>query len=103
MIKHYGDWRDECLQQLTKMLNDQNQQRFQLELSLETTPRDSRYSANLVNLMKAEEDNPEKGVMPSDLNRKVDEALSQETHKFFEKTATQNLIRWKVNELLSLS
>jgi hypothetical protein len=37
----------------------------------------------------------EKSSITSELNRKVDEALAQETHKFFEKTAFQNLKKWK--------
>lgn len=73
---------------------DHQQQRFLLELTLETTSRDSRYSANLVNLMQAEEET-QGGLLPTELNRKVDEVLSQETHRFFEKTAAQNMKRWK--------
>ena len=96
MSKRYGDWRDEALIQLQSLIIEQQKQRTQLELVLETTPRDSRYSALLVSLMKAEEDNTvkEKAAV-IELNRKVDEALSQETHKFFEKTASQNIKRWK--------
>ena len=96
MSKRYGDWRDEALMQLQSLIIEQQKQRTQLELVLETTPRDSRYSALLVSLMKAEEDNTvkEKAAV-IELNRKVDEALSQETHKFFEKTASQNIKRWK--------
>eukprot|EP00596_Hydrurales_sp_CCMP1899_P001011 CAMPEP_0119034486 /NCGR_PEP_ID=MMETSP1177-20130426/1473_1 /TAXON_ID=2985 /ORGANISM="Ochromonas sp, Strain CCMP1899" /LENGTH=295 /DNA_ID=CAMNT_0006991947 /DNA_START=355 /DNA_END=1239 /DNA_ORIENTATION=+ len=97
MNKRYDDWRDESLAQLRVLSNDQLQQRIQMELSLEITPRDSRYSPHLVSLMKAEEDTTgkEKSSITSELNRKVDEALAQETHKFFEKTAFQNLKKWK--------
>lgn len=56
MNRRYDDWRDDSLAQLRTLFNDQLQQRIQMELSLETTPRDSRYSAHLVSLMKAEED-----------------------------------------------
>lgn len=97
MSIRYGDWRDDAFAQLKSLTADHQQQRTQLELTLETTPRDSRYSANLVGLMKAEEDNPGKDKAAiHELNRKVDEALSLETHKFFERTAAQNIKRWKV-------
>lgn len=96
MSKRYGDWRDEAQSQLQAFISEQSVQRTQLELTLETTPRDSRYSANLVSLMKAEEDNAGKEkLVAAELNRKVDEALSLETHKFFERTAAQNIKRWK--------
>ena len=96
MSVKYGDWREDALSQLKVLTSEHQQQRTQLELNLETTPRDSRYSSNLVGLMKAEEDNTGKDKMALvDLNRKVDEALSLETHKFFEKTAAQNIKRWK--------
>lgn len=96
MNKKYGDWRDEALLQLQSLIIEQQKQRMQLELVLETTPRDSRYSTLLVSLMKAEEDNTVKEKAATiELNRKVDEALCLETHKFFEKTASQNIKRWK--------
>jgi hypothetical protein len=96
MSSRYGDWRDDAILQLKCLTADHQQQRTQLELTLETTPRDSRYSANLVGLMKAEEENPGKDKASIyELNRKVDEALSLETHKFFERTAAQNIKRWK--------
>ena len=96
MSVKYGDWREDALSQLKVLTCEHQQQRTQLELNLETTPRDSRYSSNLVGLMKAEEDNTGKDkAILLDLNRKVDEALSLETHKFFEKTAAQNIKRWK--------
>ena len=83
--------------QLKALTSEHQQQRTQLELLLETTPRDSRYSLNLVTLMKAEEDDVGKDkVAMYELNREVDEALAVETHNFFEKTAAQNVKRWKV-------
>jgi hypothetical protein len=93
----YGDWRDDAVLQLKALTSEHQQQRTQLELILETTPRDSRYSANLVNLMKAEEDDAGKDkVAMFELNREVDEALALETHNFFQRTAAQNVKRWKV-------
>ena len=82
---------------LVALTNDQNLQRMQLELTLETTPRDSRYSNSLVNLMKCEEAAVRDGgnSLSSDITRRVDEALAQETHKFFAKTCAQNIKRWK--------
>lgn len=91
------DWRDEVRAQLLALTNDQNLQRVQLELTLETIPRDSRYSSSLVNLMKCEEAAVRDGgnVLSTDISRRVDEALAQETHKFFAKTCAQNIKRWK--------
>lgn len=97
MNGRYGDWRDDAVLQLKALTSEHQQQRTQLELVLETTPRDSRYSSNLVNLMKAEEDDTGKDkVAMYELNREVDEALALETHNFFERTAAQNVKRWKV-------
>ena len=47
--------------------------------------------------MKAEEDDTGKDKAAMyELNREVDEALALETHNFFERTAAQNVKRWKV-------
>ncbi len=71
-------------------------QRVNLELALETAPRDSRYSPALVDLMRKEEialkDNPK---LARDLAPRVDEMLSHETRAFFHKTVQQNLKRWQ--------
>jgi hypothetical protein len=72
------------------------QQRIQLELTLETTPRDSRYSNGLLDLMKKEE------LMMKDAHcaaakaivQKVDDALRCETQNFFAKSTQQNSRRW---------
>ena len=73
-------------------------QRLQLELTLETNPRDSRYSTQLVELMKREEvairENCTSTATTS-LIRRVDEALKSETEKFFQKTTRQNVTRWQ--------
>jgi len=92
-----SSWVDEVKQQLASLTQDQNLQRVQLELTLETTPRDSRYSSSLVNLMKCEEAAVRDGgnALSGDISRRVDEALAQETHKFFAKTCAQNIKRWK--------
>jgi len=72
-------------------------QRLQLELTLETIPRDSRYSAQLIDLMKREEvalrDNST-AAPTAELTRRVDEALRVETEKFFNKNVEQNVKRW---------
>lgn len=74
------------------------QQRLQLELTLETIPRDSRYSAQLIDLMKREEmairDNTDPKNM-RDLIQRVDDALRTETERFFNKTVQQNVKRWE--------
>ncbi len=71
-------------------------QRIQQELTFETTPRDSRYSNGLLELMKREEQivkdcnyNASKVII-----QKVDEALRSETQQFFAKSAFQNVKRW---------
>lgn len=72
-------------------------QRIQLELTLETLPRDSRYSNTLIDLMKREEtalQDGAKSAMLKDLIARVDEALKQETKHFFEKSTQQNCKRW---------
>lgn len=72
-------------------------QRLQLELTLETIPRDSRYSQQLIDLMKREEvairDNCN-ATSTTELIRRVDDALRVETERFFNKTAEQNVKRW---------
>jgi len=72
-------------------------QRLQLELTLETIPRDSRYSAQLIDLMKREETAIRDNFGTSatqDLIQRVDDALRSETEKFFNKTVQQNVKRW---------
>lgn len=73
-------------------------QRLQLELTLETNPRDSRYSTQLVELMKREEVAIRENctsTATTTLIRRVDEALKSETEKFFQKTTRQNVTRWQ--------
>lgn len=72
-------------------------QRLQLELTLDTIPRDSCYSAQLIDLMKREElalrDNP-RSSGTSELVSRVDDALRTETGRFFSKSVTQNVKKW---------
>jgi len=72
-------------------------QRLQLELTLETIPRDSRYSPQLIDLMKREEvaiRESSNASSTAELIRRVDDALRVETERFFNKTAEQNVRRW---------
>jgi hypothetical protein len=80
------------------------QQRIQLELTFETTPRDSRYSNGLLELMKKEEQvmkDPHCAAAKA-IVLKVDDALRCETQFFFAKSAQQNTRRWlSLNEKLT--
>jgi len=70
-------------------------QRIALELQLETTTHDSRFSNQLLGLMQKEEIMQRDGTGPPvDLVRKTDEMLGQETRKFFAKTTGSNVRRW---------
>lgn len=69
----------------------------QLELTLDTTPRDSRYSTSLVELMKREETLTRDGGSAStiaELAKAVDAALNDETSKYFRKITQQNVRKW---------
>ena len=72
-------------------------QRVQLELAFETTPRDSRYSNGLLDLMKKEESMLKDSNMDSQsvacIVKKVDDLLRSETQAFFAKTSQQNIRR----------
>lgn len=69
----------------------------QVDLNLETTPRDSRYSNGLLDLMKKEE------IMLKDPNspatktivQRVDDSLRLETKSFFAKLTNANLRKWE--------
>jgi hypothetical protein len=81
-----------------------------LDLNLETTPRDSKYSSYLMELMKKEETLLLKGggggggssSSSNDLPpttkmviQKVDDALKQETKAFFHKLMSSNMKKWE--------
>ncbi len=73
--------------------------KIELELTLETTQRDSRYSNTLVDLMRKEEviiKDPHASAASRQIIQRVDEALKQETDVFFAKTTQQNIKRWKM-------
>lgn len=83
---------------LGSMRKSHSLQRYQLELTLETSLRDSRYSPQLVELMKQEETLLREGS-PShalnDLIARVDRALTDETGRYFNKVSSQNIKRWQ--------
>ena len=56
-------------------------QRVQLELTLETTPRDSRYSTSLMDLMKKEELTIREGGSQSTINELI-KAVVRKSKKF---------------------
>lgn len=68
--------------------------RYQLELAIETTPRDSRYSQGLIDMMQKEEAMIREGKTSPDFGRKVDEALRLETSSFFAKASQPNAKKW---------
>ncbi len=69
----------------------------QLELILETTPRDSRFSASLLELMKKEETllRGSTTVNAQAVVQRVDEMLRHETQAFFAKVSAQNARKWQ--------
>lgn len=77
----------------------QLESRINLELALETTQRDSRYSNTLVDLMRREEEilkDPRASASARGIVQRVDEALKQETEAFFAKATQMNIKRWQM-------
>lgn len=75
------------------------QQIIELELLLETTPKDAQYSQTLIQLMQKEETYIHNMtgpviVLPKDLTDKIDNLLIQETKTFYAKVTHQNIKRW---------
>ena len=73
-------------------------QRIQLELTLETTVRDSKYTDQLVELMQQEEHVCREDITSTaalNLHEKVNESLKLETEAFFHSVAKQNSKKWK--------
>jgi len=68
--------------------------RYQMELSIETTPRDSRYSQQLVDMMHKEENHGRENRQNTDLTKRVDDALNHETTAFFSKVVQSNTKKW---------
>eukprot|EP00599_Poterioochromonas_sp_BG-1_P009733 CAMPEP_0173139554 /NCGR_PEP_ID=MMETSP1105-20130129/4328_1 /TAXON_ID=2985 /ORGANISM="Ochromonas sp., Strain BG-1" /LENGTH=435 /DNA_ID=CAMNT_0014052309 /DNA_START=207 /DNA_END=1514 /DNA_ORIENTATION=+ len=85
---------------INKMIQTKQQRLYQLnqlDLNLETTPRDSRYSNNLMELMKKEEvllKDPSSAATKSIL-QKVDDSLRAETRAFFHKLVVQNVKKYE--------
>lgn len=89
----------EQLVTMKKLLKSNHQHLYQLnqlDLNLETTPRDSRYSNHLLELMKKEESaskDPHSSATKA-LFQKVDDSLRAETRSFFNKLVHQNLKKY---------
>lgn len=69
---------------------------FQQDLSFEVSPRDSRFSSTLLDLMKREENLARDHSSPAAaaIIAKVDDQLFAETQQFFSKVINQNNKKW---------
>lgn len=72
----------------------QHRQINSLELQLETTPRDSRFSHTLLELMRKEETMANESPGAQAVSQKVDEMLKQETQAFFHKVCVSMQSIW---------
>lgn len=71
----------------------------QLDLNVETSPRDSRYSQQLLEMMKKEElllNKEPTSPTTRAMTAKVDEGLRSETQAFFAKLVSQNIRKWEI-------
>ena len=69
-------------------------QRYQLELHLETTPREV-YSNKLIDAMRKEEVLTRDGnVVPSNTVKAIDDMLRSETERFYRKITNDNIRKW---------
>lgn len=73
----------------------QHRQVMQVELHLETTPRDSRFSAALLDLMKKHDATPKDAANAAAIGQRCDEMLKQETRAFFAKVVAANTRKWQ--------
>lgn len=75
-----------------------NNQCLQLDLTLETTVRDSKYSNNLMEMMRREDSQSKDVNSPTgrQLSQKIDEALRAETKAFFTKVSQFNSKKWEM-------
>ena len=90
---------DTTLERLQTLRQLHYQQIIDLELLLETTPKDAQYSQTLIQLMQKEENfiRSMTGpviMLPKDLTDKIDSLLGQETKSFYAKVTHQNIKRW---------
>lgn len=90
------NWVEKLKSKAKELQHQHYLQRIQLELTLETTPRDSRYSSGLLELMKKEETvlRDQSSQSAKSIVFRVDEMLRAETQAFFRKSAQQNIRRW---------
>lgn len=92
-------WVEECKLKVRLLKNTHDLQRIQMELALETAPRDSRYSNALIDMMKKEEhivanDPPLLSHTTKSIINKVDDVLKSETRAFFAKLVQKNIKKW---------
>lgn len=86
---------EDTLQRLSALKRAQLKQIAQLDLQLETTPRDSRFSTALLDLMKKEETLLRDSTSAANVVQKVDDMLKQETRAFFAKVTGSNARKWQ--------
>lgn len=93
-----AEWVDLAQRKVIAMRERHSTDRIKLELLLETTPRDSRYSSALIELMRKEEISGKDHLSPTAqiISSKVDEALQFETKAFFAKISSHNIRKWNV-------
>ena len=89
---------EELVQKIRELKKAHRNQFNQIDLNLETTPRDSRYSQQLLEMMKKEElllSREPSAQSTRVLVQKVDEGLRSETQAFFAKLSSQNIRKWE--------
>jgi hypothetical protein len=80
--------------QRSLLLRSSYLQRYQLELHLETTPREV-YSNKLIDAMRKEELLTRDGkAVPSNTIKAIDEMLKSETERFYRKITNDNIRKW---------
>eukprot|EP01039_Chlorochromonas_danica_P007243 gene7243-8012_t len=90
---------EEVIKRVKELKSDQLRQIVELELQLETTPRDSRFSNTLIEMMRKEEtmlrDSANNTSATAAVVQKVDDLLKQETRAFFNKVTSHNMKKWQ--------
>lgn len=89
---------EEIREKVKRLKHVHHMQLNQVDLNLETAPRDSRYSNGLLEMMKKEEillSRDPSAPTTRALIGKVDEGLRLETQAFFSRLSNQNIKKWE--------